>query len=371
MNNKILKSKTKVLILAAGKGSRLKELTNSMPKCMLDFRGKTLLERQISSFNKCGLKDISVVRGYKKNKINFNGLKYFDNNDYENNNILNSIFYAHKIIEGDIIISYSDILFDYKIVNKLLKSNHNFTAVIDVDWKKNYKNRTLHPLSEAENVIYNKSNEILKIGKNILSNKNITNLNGKLIKKSIIINNKLSFKNELRYLEDETFVWDILGYVNNMKYVNMQLYNYYSNENLNTARSEGLSRNFPLSNFKIIKNHVQNCFKIRGVSSKEIIKLGDQALIFFIIYALVSLSLSMLTGKANYEKGNKFRRKIIDDVIVDRDVLNAIKNYSCSKNESPWIPKSIFLRSRKLIELTCTGRANKIIKNMRRDVRAV
>ena len=181
MKNKILKSKTKVLILAAGKGSRLKELTNSMPKCMLDFRGKTLLERQISSFNKCGLKDISVVRGYKKNKINFNGLKYFDNNDYENNNILNSIFYAHKIIEGDIIISYSDILFDYKIVNKLLKSNHNFTAVIDVDWKKNYKNRTLHPLSEAENVIYNKTNEILKIGKNILSNKNVTNLNGEFI----------------------------------------------------------------------------------------------------------------------------------------------------------------------------------------------
>ena len=84
MKNKILKSKTKVLILAAGKGSRLKELTNSMPKCMLDFRGKTLLERQISSFNKCGLKDISVVRGYKKNKINFNGLKYFNNNNYLN-----------------------------------------------------------------------------------------------------------------------------------------------------------------------------------------------------------------------------------------------------------------------------------------------
>ena len=236
------------------------------------------------------------------------------------------------------------------------------------------QNKREHNYVYSEDKVFNNSNILEEIKKRLFDPnymQGVVGLHGKLIKKSIITNNKLSFQNELRYLEDETFVWDILGYVNNMKYVRIQLYSYYSNENLNTARSEGLSRDFPLSNFKIIKNHVQNCFKTRGVSSKEIVKLGDQALIFFIIYALVSLSLSMLTGKANYEKGFKYRRKIIDDINVDPDVLNAIKNYSCSKNESPWIPKSIFLRSRKLIELTCTGRANKIIKNMRRDVRAV
>ena len=65
---------------------------------MLDFGGKTLLQRQLDAYKKCGVKDISLIRGYKKEKINYKGIKYFENTDYKNNNILNSIFYAEKII---------------------------------------------------------------------------------------------------------------------------------------------------------------------------------------------------------------------------------------------------------------------------------
>ena len=79
---------------------------------MLDFGGKTLLQRQLDAYRESGIKDISLIRGYKKEKINYKGINYFENTDYRNNNILNSIFYAEKIINGNIIISYSDILFD-------------------------------------------------------------------------------------------------------------------------------------------------------------------------------------------------------------------------------------------------------------------
>ena len=61
--------KTKSLIIAAGLGSRLKDKTKDIPKCMLDFGGKTLLQRQLSSYKKCGIDDISLVRGYKKIKL--------------------------------------------------------------------------------------------------------------------------------------------------------------------------------------------------------------------------------------------------------------------------------------------------------------
>ena len=102
----INKSKTKTLIVAAGLGSRLKGHTENTPKCMLDFGGKTLLQRQLLSYKKNGVDDISLIRGYKKNKINYKGIKYFDNNDYKDNNILNSIFYGEEAINGNIIISY-------------------------------------------------------------------------------------------------------------------------------------------------------------------------------------------------------------------------------------------------------------------------
>ena len=62
-------TETKALIVAAGLGSRLKHLTKDLPKCMLDFGGKTLLERQLSAYRSCGIDNISIIRGYKKNKI--------------------------------------------------------------------------------------------------------------------------------------------------------------------------------------------------------------------------------------------------------------------------------------------------------------
>ena len=132
---------------------------------MLDFGGKTLLQRQLDAYKKCGIKDISLIRGYKKEKINYKGIKYFENTDYRNNNILNSIFYAEKIINGNIIISYSDILFDSSVVERTLNSDHDISVVVDIDWRGYYVDRKDHPIEEAENVIFNSNNEVVKIGK--------------------------------------------------------------------------------------------------------------------------------------------------------------------------------------------------------------
>ena len=161
----INKSKTKALIVAAGLGSRLKGHTENTPKCMLDFGGKTLLQRQLFSYKKNGVDDISLIRGYKKNKINYKGIRYFDNDDYKDNNILNSIFYGEEAINGNIIISYSDILFEPFIVKRAMESDHDISVIVDVDWRDYYINRKDHPLSEAENVIFNSNNEVVKIGK--------------------------------------------------------------------------------------------------------------------------------------------------------------------------------------------------------------
>ena len=161
----INENKTKCLIVAAGLGSRLKGHTEHNPKCMLDFGGKTLLQRQLSSYKKNGIENISLIRGYKKNKINYKGIKYFDNKEYKDNNILNSIFYGEEVINGNIIISYSDILFEPFVVKRTMESDHDISVVVDVDWRDYYIGRKDHPLSEAENVIFNSNNEVVKIGK--------------------------------------------------------------------------------------------------------------------------------------------------------------------------------------------------------------
>lgn len=191
-------------------------------------------------------------------------------------------------------------------------------------------------------------------------------LTGRLIKRSIISHNNLSFEEELRYLEDEIFSWDTLAHCKKAKYIREQLYSYYINPNVSSALSEGVNRSFSVSNFKLAKNHVQSCFKHRGLPIQETEKLADQVFIYFIISALVSYSRSIILGKIDSENGIKCRRKIIDAILDDPDVSKTIRNYSRSPAESSWIPRAIAWRSHKLLEFACTRRAKEILRIRRK-----
>ena len=166
----------KAIIIAAGIGSRLSPFTDDLPKCMLQFGGKTLLQRQLEVFKTYSIKNIVLIKGYKKEKIDYPGIKYYINDSYLNNNILNSLFYAEKEIKGEVIISYSDILFKKQVVEKLLTSKKDISIVVDIDWKENYKGHKYHPTEEAEKVVLGNSNNVLEIGK-ILTKKTMPSLN--------------------------------------------------------------------------------------------------------------------------------------------------------------------------------------------------
>jgi phosphoenolpyruvate phosphomutase len=163
------KSNVKAIIIAAGMSSRLIELTDEIPKCMLDVGGKTLLQRQIEIFKQCGIDDIVVIRGYKKEKINYTGVKYVYNMNYRRNNIFESLMAAESEMTGEFIASYSDILFNKEVVEALLKSGDDLSVVVDSDWKKSYQDRFQHPMEEAENVII-KNGKVVKIAKTISPN---------------------------------------------------------------------------------------------------------------------------------------------------------------------------------------------------------
>ncbi len=161
--------RVKAIIIAAGMSSRLMELTDDKPKCMLDIGGKTILQRQIEIFNQCGIDEITVIRGYKKELINYTGVKYIYNQNYRRNNILESLMYAESDMDGEFIATYSDILFKKIVVEKLLDSKTDISVVIDTGWKSRYKNRFQHPIEEAEKVIVG-DNKVVGIGKIINPN---------------------------------------------------------------------------------------------------------------------------------------------------------------------------------------------------------
>ena len=133
---------------------------------MLDVKGKTILDRQIEALKSCGINDIVIIKGYKQETIEIPNAKYYLNPDFENNGIVSSLFFAEKEMNSDFVFLYSDIIFDRKILARLLKNDADLCLVVDLDWKERYKKRGVQPTGEVE-LVEVKDDKITKIGKKI------------------------------------------------------------------------------------------------------------------------------------------------------------------------------------------------------------
>ena len=85
----------KAIIIAAGRGSRLGEETKNTPKPLVKVNNISFFENTINCFKSSGIQEISAVIGYKKDLFaSISGLNYFENDEWERNNILHSLFCA-------------------------------------------------------------------------------------------------------------------------------------------------------------------------------------------------------------------------------------------------------------------------------------
>ena len=122
------------VIIAAGYAAELMPLVEDRPKGMLEIRGHTILERQVRALNDCGIKDIAVVRGYRKERIQLPNVRYYDNDRFMDTGELVSLFLAEAEMGSRFVFLYGDIVLDPGIVEKLLKSPEDVTLVVDRAW---------------------------------------------------------------------------------------------------------------------------------------------------------------------------------------------------------------------------------------------
>ena len=154
------------IIVAAGMGKRLRGLTDDRPKCMIEINGITLFARQTEILLRNGISEVNVVVGHKKECFTEKTFTYFTNRDYENNNILQSLFCAEKAMGKGLLCSYSDIIYDAIIVKQMLNQHSDMAIAVDPDWKSHYEGRIEHPIAEAELVFSEDGKTVSKIHKN-------------------------------------------------------------------------------------------------------------------------------------------------------------------------------------------------------------
>lgn len=158
----------KAIILAAGEGTRLRPLTNNVPKCMVKYKDKEIIHYILSVMKQCSLTDIALVSGYKKDVLeNFlqeEGVTFYTNPKFAQTNMVATLFNADAFMDDDLIISYADIIYRKEVLQALIESKADFSVVVDDNWKELWSLRMDDPLSDAESLKI-RNGKIIEIGK--------------------------------------------------------------------------------------------------------------------------------------------------------------------------------------------------------------
>ncbi len=126
------------IVLAASRGEELGDLTEHQPKTMVKIRGTPILSHIVDAYNAVGIKDITVVRGYKKSSVTLPNLTYVDNDAFAETGELDSLLKALRHRKGrdqDLVISYGDVLFNKYIPQALCQEKDDFVILVDSDWQ--------------------------------------------------------------------------------------------------------------------------------------------------------------------------------------------------------------------------------------------
>ena len=126
------------LILAAGKGTRLKQYTESIPKVMVDVCGKPLIMQSLERLYEQGIRETIIVVGYKKECIIDNlgpfykdmKLVYVENEIYETTNNVYSLYCAVPALHEDFLLVEGDLLYSKELLDKAVAEKNDCNIVV-------------------------------------------------------------------------------------------------------------------------------------------------------------------------------------------------------------------------------------------------
>ena len=129
----------KSIILAAGRGERLRPITDTVPKCLVPVNGRPILEYQLAALSGSGIRKCVIVVGYLASQVeerfgsSYGGMdiSYVLNQDFSSTNNMYSLWLSRHEVDDDILLLEGDLLFEAGIISDLLNTRFLDTAVLD------------------------------------------------------------------------------------------------------------------------------------------------------------------------------------------------------------------------------------------------
>lgn len=155
----------KAVILAAGQGIRLGGYTKDLPKAMLPFAGRGLIEHQIDTYRRCGVETIVVVGGYRADCLKLSGVITYTNERYAKTNMVESLLCARPELKGQIVVSYADILFEDRVLRTVVGSSVDIGVTVDTRWESYWLARFGSTSVDTESLVVGPDGRMLEIGR--------------------------------------------------------------------------------------------------------------------------------------------------------------------------------------------------------------
>ncbi len=157
----------KGIILAAGMGTRMGKYTKDLPKCMLSFNGKSLVEWQMAALRKCGVNDIVIVRGYQPHTISFADVEYRDNPSFASTNMVASLAAARDALLNDkdgCVVCYGDIIYEPRLIEAMLQVKDSVGVLVDEEWQALWQARSSNWREDVESLAFSTTGKVVEIG---------------------------------------------------------------------------------------------------------------------------------------------------------------------------------------------------------------
>jgi choline kinase len=142
------------VVIGAGRGRRLGRETDDVPKALVPVMGRPMLEWILDALGTAGFarKDVVYVCGYRADVVRarYPELSFVENREWERNNVLASLMCAREHLGQGFVSTYADIVYRGSTVKRLVASPHDLVLACDVDWRRRYVDRSLHPETDAE-----------------------------------------------------------------------------------------------------------------------------------------------------------------------------------------------------------------------------
>ena len=157
-----------LILLAAGRGSRLGDYSKDKPKCLVEVSGETLLSRIYKMSKTFNFEKVIVIGGYMNGLLESHKWDLLINNNWAETGPFETLVHATKYLDSDdCVISYTDIFYSINFLSECYSSKYDIYVPSNLNWFDSWQGRSIDIMSDVE-TFRCENGEILEIGQKVV-----------------------------------------------------------------------------------------------------------------------------------------------------------------------------------------------------------